>query len=294
VVIIILIWKNVKKTGARASYQERHTPPLQKETFMQPHGHRPSGFTLIELLVVVAIITLLIGLLLSALGSAREQARRVVCLSNLRQWSMLMSTYAMENHDRYPPALVEDWGEPELVLDPMCLAYSTQDEMKRSPFYKWCEQLRPFWTCPNMVRINAPDGPTCNEEGDRSWFIVMGYQYGGDGGGAKANWYRWPKESHAPRGPSDPGEWHLMSDWNYFNDFAVNMRQTIAVSHLTTNQAYYWPLSLSHVWPTERPEKSAGGNQLSNDGSARWVKFTDLTPVFGYDDCYWKIYWQYR
>ena len=63
--------------------------------------HRPKGFTLVELLVVVAIIALLVSILLPALGQAREQARLVVCLSNLRQVALGALAYESDN-DRLP------------------------------------------------------------------------------------------------------------------------------------------------------------------------------------------------
>jgi len=57
---------------------------------------RRPGFTLIELLVVIAIIALLIGILLPALGKAREAGRFVVCRSNIRQVGLSMFTYASD------------------------------------------------------------------------------------------------------------------------------------------------------------------------------------------------------
>ena len=57
------------------------------------------AFTLIELLVVVSIIALLMALLLPSLSAARQQARSVVCLSNLQQISHGWHMYADDNND---------------------------------------------------------------------------------------------------------------------------------------------------------------------------------------------------
>jgi prepilin-type N-terminal cleavage/methylation domain-containing protein len=59
------------------------------------------GFTLVELLVVIAIIALLMGILMPALGKAREYARRIVCGSNLRQVGIGILTYSSDT-DRLP------------------------------------------------------------------------------------------------------------------------------------------------------------------------------------------------
>lgn len=61
---------------------------------------RKRGFTLIELLVVIAIIALLMALLLPALERAREQAKRVICLSNLHQLTLAWIMYADDNEGR--------------------------------------------------------------------------------------------------------------------------------------------------------------------------------------------------
>ena len=60
------------------------------------------AFTLVELLVVIGIIAVLIGLLLPALGKAREQSRRTACLANLRSIGQALYTYANAHRDRLP------------------------------------------------------------------------------------------------------------------------------------------------------------------------------------------------
>ncbi len=61
------------------------------------------AFTLVELLVVIAVIALLLGLAIPAFQGARNQARTVLCQSNLRQWAMTLAAYT-QAHDGCLPA----------------------------------------------------------------------------------------------------------------------------------------------------------------------------------------------
>lgn len=65
---------------------------------------RSDAFTLIELLVVIAIVSILAGLLLSAVMSARYSARNATCTSNMRQWGVAVHLYSSEDRQGRLPS----------------------------------------------------------------------------------------------------------------------------------------------------------------------------------------------
>ena len=75
------------------------------------------AFTLIELLVVIAIIGILAAMLLPALSRAKETAKRISCLNQIRQLGLSMQMYVDDAHGYYPPRTIVTSRWPNLLKD---------------------------------------------------------------------------------------------------------------------------------------------------------------------------------
>ena len=141
------------------------------------------GFTLIELLVVISIIAVLVALLLPAVQSAREAARRTQCVNNLKQLGLAMANY----HDtvnslpfgaRSPNNANVDWGwNNEYTWYQMVLPYIEQKVVYDT--YNFSRSCGGPWnSTARMVKMSTfgcpSDGLKENEFGSLDWSRIRG------------------------------------------------------------------------------------------------------------------------
>lgn len=100
---------------------------------------RRNAFTLIELLVVVSVIGLLVAILLPSLRSARVQAKRALCSTNLRQIGVGMRGYLGDHKDRFPIAS----AMPSVSEDPIYIADILEPYVGTDPNVYACPGDRP-------------------------------------------------------------------------------------------------------------------------------------------------------
>ena len=118
------------------------------------------AFTLIELLVVIAIIAILMAVLMPAMQRAREQGKRAVCLSNVKQFGLSWVMYADENDEKLVNSCTvpHTEGHPEDHIEPCWLYFQDGWDTERciqgikdGAMWPYIGQLK-IYKCPTGIR----------------------------------------------------------------------------------------------------------------------------------------------
>ena len=147
---------------------------------------KKKAFTLVELLVVIAIIALLLSVLMPALSRAREQAKRTLCGSNLKQIGQGLTMYAQNSQNKLPVPQPSSYKYPWRTY----LAYETDATTKKLMPWglgylysgNYIKDGRIFY-CPGIVNMTVTNSLRYDDynpwpnAGNEKGYVRAGYSY---------------------------------------------------------------------------------------------------------------------
>jgi prepilin-type N-terminal cleavage/methylation domain-containing protein/prepilin-type processing-associated H-X9-DG protein len=194
----------------------------------RPHSNTASspskGFTLIELLVVIAIIAILAAMLLPALAAAKEKAKRISCVNNLKQLATAISIYTSDNSDTMPPLKWRD-ANPQYPYEmfrysPVNVSPPTYDS-DGGPY-----NLGSLWSA-KIITDGKPYYCPSNAKGDN-----LTYEFYSSSPGASPK--QWPYGGDPAA--SNPG--YVRSGYSYYPQSKNTARISTALGQ---KDVPYWP-----------------------------------------------------
>lgn len=241
-------------------------------------NNKYGGFTLIELLVVISIIALLLAILMPSLSKAREQARKMVCLTNLRSIGIAMLAYETSN-SRLPMHFFEfrEVGGAEQLSD------------------NYGNDVRPLWedyiktfdifSCPLLLNVDVSLAaiPMGTKRIFGSYFLTPGYwsDFSSSTNSWSTNRFN---NSHTPwrfNGRRKILAGDRMVWWSTYNIYRFNHSGSTGAELVRPNAAYDHVTFLYQASGTLSDDirHKTTANYVFTDGSASSYKGGDMNLV---------------
>lgn len=217
------------------------------------------GFTLIEVLVVITIISVLAAFIAPALSTARERARKIQCLNNLKQIGTAQMLYA-NDHDTWfwyvgcePNSVLWGWG---LRGSEAFVPFPAVGMYDRNGFSNYVKNSDVLF-CPSSMKKTSFNGLPRNEKRPFGKLHEVNHHY---------SHVRCLSSQFGPRYP-------LMFERFDYSGTAV-------MNFLSISEEYPNVFSPALVYTANSNHGTEGGNVLYVDGRVEWKKGTEIGPFY--------------